>query len=70
MLHFSMLHFSNLLLTREITKDALFAGVGWRRLWGNLIADFKYLKKFHKKDRKTVFIRESRDRIKDNSFKL
>jgi len=40
-----------------------------RRLWGDLIMAFQYIKGFYKKDRET-FYQVFSDRIRGNSFKL
>ncbi|KAK4824673.1 hypothetical protein QYF61_017253 [Mycteria americana] len=41
-----------------------------RRLWGDLIAAFQYLKGAYKKDGYKLFSRACCDRTRDNSFKL
>jgi len=41
-----------------------------RRLWGDLIAAFQYLKGAYRKDGEGFFIRECSDRMRGNSFKL
>ncbi|PKU45522.1 hypothetical protein llap_4168 [Limosa lapponica baueri] len=41
-----------------------------RRLWGDLIVVFQYLKGLYRKDGEGLFIRESSDRIRSNGFKL
>ena len=41
-----------------------------RRLWGDLIAAFQYLKGAYRKDGEGLFIREYSDRMRGNSFKL
>ena len=40
-----------------------------RRLWGDLIAAFQYLKGTYRKDGEGLFIRECSDRMRGNSFK-
>lgn len=55
-------------------------GTGWgiwdcsawtkRRFCGCLIEAFQYLKAAYRKDQEGLFIRESSDRRRDNSFKL
>ncbi|GAB0207004.1 hypothetical protein GRJ2_003166000 [Grus japonensis] len=41
-----------------------------RRLWGDLIAAFQYLKGAYRQDGEGLFIRECSDRTRDNGFKL
>ena len=41
-----------------------------RRLQGDLIAAFQYLKGAYRKDGEGLFIRECRDRMRGNDFKL
>jgi len=41
-----------------------------RRLWGDLIVDFQYLKGAYKKDRDRLLSRACCDRTRDNGFKL
>ena len=41
-----------------------------RRLWGDLLVAFQYLKKTYRKDGEGLFIRECSDRTRGNSFKL
>ena len=41
-----------------------------RRLQGDLIAAFQYLKGAYRKDGEGLFIRECSDRMRGNSFKL
>ena len=41
-----------------------------RRLWGDLIAAFQYLKGAYRKDEEGLFIRECSDRMRSNGFKL
>ncbi|KAK4826316.1 hypothetical protein QYF61_007401 [Mycteria americana] len=41
-----------------------------RRLWGNLIVNFQYIKGVYKKDRERLFTRACSDRTRGNSFKL
>ena len=41
-----------------------------RRLWGDLIAAFQYLKGAYRKDGEGLFIRECSDRMSGNGFKL
>ena len=41
-----------------------------RRLQGDLIVAFQYLKGTYRKDGEGLFIRECSDRMRDNSFKL
>ena len=41
-----------------------------RRLWGNLIADFQYLKEACKQEEEWLFTRVDSDRTNGNGFKL
>ena len=41
-----------------------------RRLWGDRIAPFQYLKGAYRKDGEGLFIRECSDRMRGNGFKL
>ncbi|GAB0209638.1 hypothetical protein GRJ2_003429500 [Grus japonensis] len=41
-----------------------------RRLWGDLIVAFQYLKGAYRKDGEGLFIRECSDRTRGNGFKL
>ena len=41
-----------------------------RRLQGDLVAAFQYFKGAHRKDGERLFIRECRDRMRGNGFKL
>jgi len=41
-----------------------------RRLWGDLIAAFQYLKEAYRKDGENIFIRVCYDRTRSNGFKL
>ncbi|PKU39818.1 hypothetical protein llap_9876 [Limosa lapponica baueri] len=41
-----------------------------RRLWGDLIAAFWYLKGAYRRDGEGLFIRECSDRMRGNGFKL
>jgi len=41
-----------------------------RRLWGDLIAGFQYLKGAYRKDVQDIFSRACCDRIRSNDFKL
>ena len=41
-----------------------------RRLWGDLIAAFQYLKGVHKQEGEWLFMRVDRDRTCRNSFQL
>ena len=41
-----------------------------RRLWGDLIAAFQYLKGAYRKDGEGLLIRECRARMRGNGFKL
>ena len=41
-----------------------------RRLWGDLLAAFQYLKGAYKKDREGFFTRACSDRPRGNGFKL
>jgi len=41
-----------------------------RRLWGDLIAAFQYLKRAYKKDGDRLFSRACCDRTRGNGFKL
>ncbi|GAB0179433.1 mitochondrial enolase superfamily member 1 [Grus japonensis] len=41
-----------------------------RRLWGDLIAAFQYLKRAYRKDGEGLFMRECSDRTRGNGFKL
>ncbi|GAB0184497.1 hypothetical protein GRJ2_000915000 [Grus japonensis] len=41
-----------------------------RRLWGDLIAAYQFLKGAYRKDGEGLFIRECSDRTRDNGFKL
>ena len=41
-----------------------------RRLWGDFIVAFQYLKGAYRKDGEGLFIRECRDRTRANGFKL
>jgi len=41
-----------------------------RRLWGDLIAAFQYLKRTYRKDGENLFSRACCDSTKSNSFKL
>ena len=41
-----------------------------RRLWGDLIAAFQYLKGAYRKDGEGLSIRECSDRMRGNGFKL
>ncbi|PKU41802.1 hypothetical protein llap_7903 [Limosa lapponica baueri] len=41
-----------------------------RRLWGDLIAAFQYLKWDYRRDGEGLFIRECSDRMRGNGFKL
>ncbi|PKU41894.1 hypothetical protein llap_7802 [Limosa lapponica baueri] len=41
-----------------------------RRLWGDLIAAFQYLKGAYRRDGEGLFVRECSDRTRGNSFKL
>ena len=43
-------------------------GLQNRRLWGDLIAAFQYLKRAYRKDGKGLFIRNCSDRTRVNSF--
>lgn len=40
-----------------------------RKLWGNLVEAFEYLKEAFKKEGEGLFIRADSDRTRDNSFK-
>ena len=41
-----------------------------RRLWGDLLAAFRYLKETYKEERERLFTRACRDKIRGNGFKL
>ena len=41
-----------------------------RRLWGDLLAAFQYLKGAYRKDGEGLFIRECSDKRRGNGFKL
>jgi len=41
-----------------------------RRLWGDLIADFQYLKGANRKDGEGLFTRAYSDRTRGNGFKM
>ena len=41
-----------------------------RRLWGDLLVAFQYLKGAYRKDGEGLFIRQCNDRTRGNSFKL
>jgi len=41
-----------------------------RRLWGDLVAAFQYLKRAYKKDEQNLFSRACCDRTRNNGFKL
>ena len=41
-----------------------------RRLWGDLIVAFQYLKGACREDGEGPFVRDCRDRMRDNGFKL
>jgi len=45
-------------------------GLKKRRLWGDLIAAFQYLKGAYRKDGEGLFTRMCSDRTRGNSFKL
>jgi len=47
-----------------------FSIIGKRRLWGDLTADFHYLKGAYRKHGENIFIRACCDRTRSNGFKL
>ncbi|GAB0180752.1 hypothetical protein GRJ2_000540500 [Grus japonensis] len=47
-----------------------FSCSAWRRLWGDLIVAFQYIKDSYKKDGEIFFTRACSDRTRSNSFKL
>ncbi|KAK4823902.1 hypothetical protein QYF61_008115 [Mycteria americana] len=58
------------LLQRKTERVGVVLSLEKRRLWGDLIVAFQYLKEAYKKDRERLFTRTCSDRTRGNSFKL
>jgi len=58
------------LLCEDRLREFGFFSVEKRRVWGDLVAAFQFLKGTYRKDEEGLFIRGCNDRMRGNGFKL